>query len=98
MNNLDWGQITPEGYNTQTKVVLHVFNHDLTSSEKIDRTVRFIVGRVNYYELHVPPGATHLIKIDARGQQISEAAAADISNEIIKRHGKPDLLKIEIIR
>jgi len=98
MDKLDWGQVIPEGYNTQTNVILHVFNHDLTGSEKIDRTIRFIVGRLNYCELHVPAGATHFIKIDARGQQISEVTATDISNEIIKRHGKPDLLKIEIIR
>jgi hypothetical protein len=98
MDNLDWGHVTPEGYNRQTNVVLHVFGHDLSSLEKIDRTVRFIVGRVIYYELHVPAGATHFIKIDARGQDISEATATDISNEIIKRHGKPDLLKVEVIR
>ena len=50
MERLDWGQITPEAANIDNNEFVYVYNHDLSSSEKIDRKIRFIVGRLNCYD------------------------------------------------
>lgn len=54
MKTLEWGQVTPEGANADLNEFYYVYNHDLSSAEKIDRTIRFILGKLNYYDLHLP--------------------------------------------
>jgi hypothetical protein len=67
MNQIDWGQVTPEAADSD-RDFYYVYNHDISSIEKAERTVRFIVGRLNYYNLHLPQNPNHIIKIDIRGQ------------------------------
>lgn len=98
MQFLDWGHITPENFNSVSRDVTYVFNHDLTSAEKIDRTVRFIVGRLQYYDLHLPPNPRLVVKIDARGQSINDATCETLRSGISDRYNKKNPLVIEIIR
>lgn len=97
MEALDWGQITPESYNTATKVVTHVFNHDLSSDEKIDRTIRFITGRLHYFDHHLPEDSKHDIKIDVRGQQLSEKTPSFIQHQIITRYTGVSMVTVELL-
>lgn len=62
MQILDWGQVTPESANLSTNTFVYVYNHDLTSMEKVDRTIRFIIGRLFFYDNHLPKDPIHKIK------------------------------------
>jgi hypothetical protein len=95
--DLDWGHVTPEAVNFSANVVTHVYNHDIGSSTKIDRTIRFISGRINHFSLHVPKGATHHIKIDARGQQVDPTIISMIKERIKRRVDSSINLEIDII-
>ena len=97
MSVLDWGQVTPEGANTDVNEFYYVYNHDLSSVEKVDRTVRFIIGRLNYYDLHLPPNPRHVVRIDGRGQGITELTCDSIIREVKSRYSGPGSLTVEII-
>jgi hypothetical protein len=98
MHTLDWGHITPESFNFITNTYTHIYNHDLTSDEKVDRTIRFIIGRLNYYDSHLPKGSAHSIKIDARGQQISDLVYDQIKQGVLGRYSRPNSLTIQIFK
>ncbi|MBP8033680.1 MAG: hypothetical protein KAZ71_03720 [Bacteroidia bacterium] len=95
---LDWGQITPEGVNLNENEFLYVYNHDLSSSEKIDRTIRFIIGRLNYYDNHLPENPRHQIKIDIRGQSINNETCEFIVQTISQNYKKRNLLNIDFVK
>lgn len=96
MQTLDWGHITTDSFNFLTKSCTHVYNHDLSSAEKVDRTIRFILGRLFYFNLHLPADSRHSIFIDIRGQAISDFECERILKEIKTRYPKPDSLDIHI--
>lgn len=98
MQILDWGQVTPEAANIDKNEFVYVYNHDLSSPDKIDRTIRFIIGRLNYYDTQLPHDSKHIIKIDARGQQISESICELIHNEILTKYSRPNSLTVNIIK
>ncbi|TWI77977.1 hypothetical protein IQ13_4220 [Lacibacter cauensis] len=98
MDTLNWGQVTPEAANIDRNEFVYIYNHDLSSPEKIDRTIRFIVGRLNYYDTQLPKDPIHLIKIDARGQQLSNQICDYIKNTLLNKYLRPDFLTIEIIK
>jgi hypothetical protein len=98
MKTIDWGNITPEGANTEANVFLFIYNHDLTSQEKVDRTIRFILGRLYYYEYHLPENPIHAIKIDIRGQVISKMTHEFIEKEIRSKYAGQNSMTIEIIK
>ncbi|WP_343304133.1 hypothetical protein AAHN97_21410 [Chitinophaga niabensis] len=98
MERLDWGPVTPEGANLKKNEFIHVYNHDLSSTEKVDRTIRFITGRLLHYDLHLPPDPIHIIKIDARGQQIDDSTDQRIEQEIKAKYSRPEALFITIIK
>ena len=95
MPTLDWGHITPESFNTITNVCTHVYNHDLSSSEKADRTFRFILGRLSYYDLHLPENSTHSIVIDIRGQAIDDLACERLIEALTANYERPGSLSID---
>ena len=97
MESLDWGRVTPEAVYPDRNEFIYVYNHDLTSTEKVDRTVRFILGRLNYYDNHLPKDSNHLIKIDARGQGLSDSTCDHIQQEIKRNYLRPKSLTIDII-
>ena len=98
MQTLDWGQVTPESANLNTNTFVYVYNHDLTSLEKVERTIRFIIGRLFYYDNHLPKDPIHKIKIDIRGQQIESKICDIIHQELKMKYSKPELLEIEFVK
>lgn len=98
MQTLDWGHITPESFDIVTNVCTHIYNHDLTSSEKVDRTIRFILGRLSYYDNHLPKDSIHSIKIDVRGQQINDLVCNQIKRQIMNKYSRPNSLTVDILK
>ncbi|MBS1636349.1 MAG: hypothetical protein JST26_10560 [Bacteroidetes bacterium] len=93
---LDWGQVTPEG--TKGNEFLYVHNHDLSSEDKIERTIRFVVGRLQYYKMHLPPNASHIIKFDIRGQRLPHNVEELISAGIKAKLGESMHFIIDFIK
>ena len=98
MQTLDWGQVTPEAANLEINEFVYIYNHDLTSAEKVERTVRFILGRLNYYDDHLPKDPRHLIKIDTRGQQVSDTSLDSIEQELKSKYSRPNSMTVNIIK
>ncbi len=98
MQTLDWGQVTPESANLNTNTFVYVYNHDLTSMEKVDRTIRFIIGRLFYYDNHLPKDPIHKIKFDIRGQQIENKTCDIIHQELKLKYSRPHALEIEFVK
>jgi hypothetical protein len=69
--HLDWGAITPEGYNKETKELLHVFNIDVSSRDNIQRCTVFIIGRIAWFNMQAPAGSSQKIVLDLRGQALT---------------------------
>ncbi len=68
---LDWGNITPEGFNEKQQEALHVFNFDISSVDKISMCTIFIAGKIFWTSKHIPNGVSQKIVIDLRGQTIT---------------------------
>ena len=68
--NLDWGAATPEGYSQELREALHVFNFDLSTEAKLKRAIRFTIGRILWFDKHLPPGSHQKLLFDVRGQNI----------------------------
>ena len=98
METLDWGQVTPEAVKIDSNEFFYIYNHDLTSAEKVDRTIRFILGRLYYYDKHLPKDPIHFIKIDISGQQISDATFRFIEQELKAKYPRPNSLTVNIIK
>jgi len=98
MQTLDWGIVTPESANLNTNTFAYVYNHDLSSSEKIDRTIRFIVCKLLYYDNHLPKDPINKVKIDIRGQQIGEESCGIILRGIKLKYPRPEALVIEFVK
>ena len=98
MQTLDWGQITPESVNLTTRVCTHVYNHDLTTLDKVDRSIRFILGRILYFDLHLPPNIAHSVKIDIRGQNINEEFEELVKYELRNKYPNPLFLTIDFVK
>ena len=98
MLDLDWGNVTPEFANIEENLFTYVFNHDLSSKAHIDRTIRFIVGRLCFYDQHLPENAKHEIKLDIRGQYLDQATVTYIIQMIETTYNKSSLHDITIIK
>lgn len=98
MQTNDWGQVTPEGVNLNTNTFVYVYNHDLTSKEKVSRTIRFIIGRLFYYDNHLPKAPIHKVKIDIRGQQVENETCDIMYQELKLKYSRPDSLEIEFVK
>ena len=71
---LDWTQATIEEYSGQHKAAVHVFNHDLSTPEAIDRTLRFVLGRARWFKRQLPTGSSQGAWLDDRGQHLPDSA------------------------
>ena|ERR1700761_7370166 len=98
MNELYWGAVTPESANLADNAFTYVFNHKLSNPEEIDRTVRFVAGRLYYYDQHLPPNPVHDVKIDARGQNLDQSTVDHIVERITQLYNKPNLRAIKVIQ
>lgn len=68
---LDWGNITPEGFDQEKKEVIHIFNFDISSAEKVSKCSVFSVGKIIWVNKHIPKGTTQKVILDLRGQPIT---------------------------
>jgi len=66
--------------------------------EKVDRTIRFIIGRLIYYDNHLPKDPIHKIEIDIRGQQIENKTCDIIHQELKLKYSRPHALEIEFVK
>jgi hypothetical protein len=98
MEKLDWGQVTPEAVLDGTDEYIYIYNHNLSAQDKVDRTIRFIVGRLNYYDYHLPPNPKHSVKIDIRGQQISDETCSRIIKNLKDKYKRPDILRVSFVK
>ena len=44
--SLDWGAATAEFQNDEAKSAVHIFNHDLSTQERVDRAIRYAQARL----------------------------------------------------
>ena len=98
MEILDWGKVTPEANLDGRDEYIYIYNHDLSTEDKIERTMRFIIGRLNYYDKHLPLNPKQFIQIDIRGQQISEEVCDSIIVGLQKIYQRPDFLEISFVK
>jgi hypothetical protein len=98
MYDLDWGVVTPEASNINENEYTYVFNHKLSTPAEVDRTIRFVVGRLRFYDKHLPNNPRHLVKIDARGQEIDQNTAELIAQTIRKMHNRSNLREVNVIQ
>ena len=68
---LDWGEVTPEGFDDSKNQALHVLNCFLQSTESRNLCQIFLVGRIVWFSKHLPPNCSHRVRLDTRGQSIS---------------------------
>lgn len=98
MDTLDWGQVTPEAAELDRNEFLYVFNHDVTSDDKLDRTVRFIVGRLQHYDDHLPKNPIHNVKIDIHGQDISAENCTLLISQLKGSYSRTEFLEVTLIK
>ncbi len=65
---LDWGKITPDGYNSKENKALYVFNHHFLNEESRKFSKVFAGGRVNWYSNRLPKNCKNELLLDIRGQ------------------------------
>jgi hypothetical protein len=68
MHFLDWGNVSPEAADVEKKEFYYIYNHDLSTGEKVERSLRFIIGKLNQYDKHLASNPVHIIKFEIRGQ------------------------------
>lgn len=98
MTEHNWGAITPELADLSNNTFVYVYNHDLTSNAKIDRTIRFILGRLLYYDIHLLEYHKHKIILDIRGQLVNDQTVDFITNAINQKYNESNSLEIEFIK
>lgn len=82
--DLDWGSVTPEFYNREKNTAVYIFNHWLVDEGNVDRTIRFVLGRIEWYKQYLPQGCGYEIVFDDRGQKVTEALRDKIVNSLSK--------------
>ena len=86
--DLDWGKITPEGYDDTNREALHILNVNFIGEESRNRVVKFAVARMLYFHRHLPEDSSQRIRFDLRGQLVSnknlELARQSIFREAAK--------------
>lgn len=85
---LDWGPVTPEGYDDTKREALHVLNVNFIGAENRNRVLKFVVARMLHFHRHLPTGSSQRVRLDLRGQLVSnknlELARQAISCEAAK--------------
>lgn len=67
---LDWGNVTPDGFDEKNQEIVHVFNFDISSKDKIDNCIIFSVGKIVWSHFHIPEGIKQKLVFDLRGQPL----------------------------
>ena len=80
--SLEWGNASSEFFNEEKKTAVHVFKHDLTTPERLDRALRFARARLEYLKKKLPDGSIQEIWYDDRGQQIPDDLRKKLRSEL----------------
>jgi hypothetical protein len=78
-NELDWGGITPDFYNSQINLAVHAMSHRIETSEDAARTVRFLRGRSRRFALALPPGSSQMAFVDNVKRTIDPARIMELA-------------------
>lgn len=68
--SLDWGAATAEFQNDDAKSAVHIFAHDLTTPERVDRAIRFAQARLAWCARKMP-GFAQEVWYDEREQKLA---------------------------
>jgi hypothetical protein len=82
--SLDWGAATAEFQNDDAKSAVHIFNHDLTTSERVERAIRFAQARLEWCARKMP-GFSQEVWYDEREQKVSPDSRQKIKAELGSR-------------
>lgn len=82
--SLDWGAATAEFQNDDAKRAVHIFNHDLTTSERVERAIRFARARLEWCARKMP-GFSQEIWYDEREQKVAPESRQKIKSELGSR-------------
>jgi len=82
ITSLDWGNVTPEFFNKEKNSAVHVFNHCLVDEESVERSIKFAIGRIEWYKEFLPDGCDHEVVFDDRGQDIDDSVRNKIAESI----------------
>lgn len=73
--SLDWGAATAEFQNDEAKSATHMFVHDLSTPERVQRSIRFAQARLAWCATKMPGFAQEIWYND--GEQPADAGAKD---------------------
>jgi hypothetical protein len=79
--SLDWGAATAEFQNDEAKSAVHIFNHDLTTPERVERTIRFAEARLAWCATKMP-GFTQEVWYDEREQKVEAPSKEKIKAQL----------------
>lgn len=85
ITGMDWGNITPEIYSEEKNCVIHIYNHSLSGTENISRTIRFAAGRIHWFKEYLSLECSHEIVFDDRGQDVDDRTRDMISKSLNKQ-------------
>ena len=68
--SLDWGAATAEFQNDEQKSAVHIFSHDLTTPERVERALRFAEARLAWCVKKMP-GFSQEVWYDEREQKVA---------------------------
>ncbi|MBI3854536.1 MAG: hypothetical protein HY293_02465 [Planctomycetes bacterium] len=75
--SLDWGGATAEFQNDEAKSAVHIFNHDLTAPDRVERAIRFAQARLAWCARKMP-GFTQEVWYDEREQKVAPESKQQI--------------------
>lgn len=86
--SLDWGPVTPEGYDGQKREALQILNMKLVGEANRRRAVRFVTARVVHFSKHLPENSSQRLRFDLRGQLIGTRALNGMRQAILDEASK----------
>lgn len=79
--SLDWGTATAEFQNDDAKSAVHIFQHDLTTPERVERAIRFAQARLAWCATKMP-GFTQEVWYDEREQKVAPESKQKIKADV----------------
>jgi hypothetical protein len=81
---LDWDQITVEGYDENKNEVTMVFNCDITIEDKYQEVLKYVIGRTVWCSYNFPSKAMITLSFDIRGQGVIMTKSNIFKSKLIK--------------
>jgi hypothetical protein len=93
--DLDWGIATPEGYDDASREALHILNVNFIGEVNRNRVVKFVVARVLHFHRHLPAGSSQRVRLDLRGQLVSNKNL-DLARQAIAHEAAKHQINVSI--